>query len=413
MKSAPRPNNEAARLRKLSALEILDTLEEQAYDDLTYLAAQICDTPIALVSLVDRERQWFKSRHGLDATETPREVAFCAHAILGNEVFVVEDSGLDERFHDNPLATGAPHVKFYAGAPLVMDDNLKVGTLCVIANEPRSITPHQEQALAALARQVVSQLELRLKVRELESLDKSKDEFISTVSHELRTPLTSINGSLSLLLNNKAGRLQERQHQMVEIAARNTGRLLGIVNDILDLAKLEAGKLEIKQDRHKLVALLEDAVELNRPYCAQCHCDLELKYDPGDRATLIDCDESRMLQVLSNLITNAAKFSPDEDTVEVSLVIDGDYARVEVTDHGPGITAEQQQHLFERFKQIGSAVNQKMPGTGLGLRISKQLIELHAGTIGLESVPDERTTFFVSLPLAQPATADTTQRQVS
>ena len=413
MKSAPKPNNEAARLRKLSALEILDTLEEQAYDDLTYLAAQICETPIALVSLVDHERQWFKSRHGLDATETPREVAFCAHAILGDEVFVVENSDLDERFHDNPLVTAAPHVKFYAGAPLVMEDDLKVGTLCVIANEPRAITPLQQQALAALARQVVSQLELRLKVRELQSLDKSKDEFISTVSHELRTPLTSINGSLSLLLNDKAGKLQERQHQMVEIAARNTGRLLGIVNDILDLAKLEAGKLEIRQDRHNLVTLLEDAVELNRPYCAQCHCDLQLKFDPRDRATLIDCDENRMVQVLSNLITNAAKFSPDEDTVEVTLVIEGDYARIEVTDHGPGITAEQQQHLFERFKQIGSGVNRKMPGTGLGLRISKQLVELHAGTIGLESVPGERTTFFVSLPLAQTASADTNQRQVS
>ena len=400
MKSAPKPANEDARLRKLSALEILDTLEEQAYDDLTYLAAMICATPIALVSLVDRERQWFKSRHGLDATETPREVAFCAHAILGDEVFVVEDSALDERFHDNPLATGAPYVKFYAGAPLILEDDIRVGTLCVIADEPRSITPEQEQALAALSRQVVSQLELRLKVRELQSLDKSKDEFISTVSHELRTPLTSINGSLTLLLNNKVGELQDRQHQMVEIAARNTGRLLGIVNDILDLAKLEAGKLEISQDHLNLVALLENAVELNRPYCAQCHCDLELVYDPADSRRLIQCDEKRLLQILTNLITNAAKFSPDGDTVELALVIDGAHARIAVTDHGPGIPPEQQQFLFERFKQIGLPVNRKMPGTGLGLRISKQLVELHNGSIGFESVPHEHTTFFVRLPLA-------------
>ncbi|MGB5260518.1 MAG: GAF domain-containing sensor histidine kinase [Gammaproteobacteria bacterium] len=405
MKSAPLPDNEPARIRRLNELDILDTLEEQAYDDLTYLAAQICDTPIALVSLVDHDRQWFKSRHGLDASETPREVAFCAHAILGDSVFVVEDAGLDERFHDNPLATGAPHVKFYAGAPLIMNDDIKVGTLCVIANEPRLMTPAQVQALEALARQVVSQLELRLKVRELESLDKSKDEFISTVSHELRTPLTSISGSLSLLLNNKVGKLEDRQQQMVAIAARNSDRLLGIVNDILDLAKLEAGKLEIRRDTHDLISLLDDAVELNRPYCMQCNCDLVVNYDLGESAGLINGDASRLLQVLTNLITNAAKFTSDEDTIEVSLVIVDDTARIGVTDHGPGIPEDQQQHVFERFKQIGTPVNQKMPGTGLGLRISKQLIMLHEGTIGFESIPNQRTTFYFTVPLVQAAEA--------
>ncbi|NNJ95308.1 MAG: GAF domain-containing sensor histidine kinase [Halobacteria archaeon] len=400
MKSAPKPENEAERIRGLYELDILDTLEEQAYDDLTLLAAQICNTPIALVSLVDHERQWFKSRHGLDASETPREVAFCAHAILGDSVFVVEDSGLDERFHDNPLATGAPHVKFYAGAPLVLKDNLRVGTLCVIANEPRSITAEQEQALEALARQVVSQLELRIRVKELQTLDRSKDEFISTVSHELRSPLTSINGSLSLLMNNKAGELQDRQRQMVEIAARNSERLLGIVNDILDLAKLEAGKLEIDRGPCNLVDLLENALELNRPYCTQCNCHVVLEYEECDRSILINCDEHRMLQVLTNLLTNAAKYSRDDEDIEVSLVIDGDSARIEVTDHGPGIPEDQQQHVFERFKQIGTPVNQKMAGTGLGLRISKQLIELHDGTIGFRSIPGESTTFYLTLPLA-------------
>ena len=403
MKSAPLPDNEAERLRRLYELDILDTLEEQAYDDLTYLAARICDTPIALVSLVDRDRQWFKSHHGLDARETPREVAFCSYAILGDNLFVVEDPERDERFHDNPLVTGGPLVKFYAGAPLMMDGDINVGTLCVIAHESRTITPEQKRALEALARQVVSQLELRLRVRELESLDRAKDEFISTVSHELRTPLTSINGSLSLLLNNKAGRLEDRQQQMVEIAVRNSDRLLGIVNDILDLAKLEAGKLEMARGEHNLVALLENAVELNSPYCTQCDCNIGLRYDERDSVRLLDCDEGRLLQVMSNLITNAAKFSREGDTVEVSLIIYGDRARIEVTDHGPGIPADEQKHVFQKFKQIGTQVNSKMPGTGLGLRISKQIVELHGGTIDFESIPGEQTTFFISLPLIQAA----------
>lgn len=401
MKSAPLPENEAERIRRLHELDILDTLEEQAYDDLTYLAAQICNTPVALVSLVDRDRQWFKSHHGLDARETPREVAFCSYAILGEDLFVVEDSGRDERFHDNPLVTGSPHVKFYAGAPLVMSDNLRLGTLCVIANEPRTISQVQKQALEALARQVVSQLELRLKIKELESLDEAKDEFISTVSHELRTPLTSINGSLSLLLNNKAEQLDDSQRKMAEIAVRNSDRLLDIVNDILDLAKLEAGKLELDRRPVRLVSLLDNAIELNKPCCTKCNCDIVLKYEASDSESMVDCDEKRLLQVVTNLVTNAAKFSHDGDTIEVTLVTSAEKARVEVTDHGPGIPEDQQQYIFQRFKQIGTEVNNKMPGTGLGLRISKQIVELHDGAIGFESSPGKYTTFYFTLPLVK------------
>jgi PAS domain S-box-containing protein len=167
MKSAPLPQNEEARIAALESYEILDTPPEAAFDDLVRLASEICGTPIALLSLVDRERQWFKAAVGLDASETPRGLAFCAHALLGDEVLTVPDAQADVRFADNPLVVSDPHVRFYAGAPLRTPDGFKLGTLCVIDRVARELTPMQRGALEILGRQVEAQLELRARMREL------------------------------------------------------------------------------------------------------------------------------------------------------------------------------------------------------------------------------------------------------
>lgn len=150
MQSAAIPTNEAARLRALQALLVLDTPPEERFDRVVRFAAEQLDMPMALVSLVDGERQWFKSRVGLDATQTGRDIAFCAHAILQPETFVVEDALLDERFVDNPLVTGAPHVRFYAGAPLSAPGGEQVGTLCVLDTRPRTLGPVERAVLEAL-----------------------------------------------------------------------------------------------------------------------------------------------------------------------------------------------------------------------------------------------------------------------
>jgi len=398
MISAPLPDNEQERIDKLKELDILDTLEEQAYDDLTLLAAQICNTPIALVSLIDSDRQWFKSHHGLAARETPREFAFCAHAILGDDVLVVEDADKDQRFHDNPLSVNDPHVKFYAGAPLILENNLHLGTLCVIDSVARTLTDEQKSALEALARQVVSQLQLRLKIKELKHIDHVKDEFLAMVSHELRTPLTSITGSLSLLMHKK-NEMPETMETMVDIAHRNSFRLLGIVNDILDLAKLEAGKLKLDNKNLDLAALLQQAIELYENYCKQCECHILFENRGDSEPISVQADEQRLLQVLGNLISNAAKFTTRGDTIKITLEKQQHMACIKVTDHGPGLTQQQQKDLFEKFKQLHSNSNEKLPGTGLGLNICKNIIELHHGSISCESVPGQYTSFSITLPL--------------
>lgn len=157
-KVAPR---EAARLEALNDYRILDTESEQSYDDITFLAAQLCDVPIALISLVDADRQWFKSKVGLTVNETSRDVSFCAHAILGEETLVVKDARLDERFRDNPLVCSQPNIVFYMGVPLCTPSGAKIGTLCVIDRQPRELSELQVRSLEALAHQVVLQLELK------------------------------------------------------------------------------------------------------------------------------------------------------------------------------------------------------------------------------------------------------------
>ncbi len=167
------PANEDQRLQVLQLYKVLDTSAEKSFDDLTRLAANVCETPISLVSLIDRDRQWFKSRYGLSATETSREVAFCAHAIMNNEVMVVEDALEDPRFSQNELVTGEPGIRFYAGAPLTVGENLNLGTLCVIDTKPNQLSDKQIETLELLRDAVVTQLELKRNVNDLEALERA------------------------------------------------------------------------------------------------------------------------------------------------------------------------------------------------------------------------------------------------
>ncbi|WP_199610125.1 sensor histidine kinase [Flocculibacter collagenilyticus] len=184
MISAPLPKSEQDRILTLQNYAVLDSDEETLFDDITFVAAEICEVPIALISLIDSDRQWFKSRFGLDAKETPRNIAFCAHAILSDEIIEIPDAKLDPRFEDNPLVTGAPYIRFYAGAPLIAPNGEKIGTLCVIDREPKRLDDKQKNLLKVLARDVVAQLEIRNKTQALKE------------SQELQTLINETNQDL-------------------------------------------------------------------------------------------------------------------------------------------------------------------------------------------------------------------------
>jgi GAF domain-containing protein len=172
----PIAKNEKKRLRVLWQYEILDSVPEEVFDDLTELAARICEAPIALITLVDEDRQWFKSKVGVTVKETSRDISFCSHAITQSELFIVPDATLDDRFAQNPLVISDPQIRFYAGAPLVTPDGHALGTLCVIDKVPRELRLEQKQALRVLARHVMTQLELRRRSRELIHIHKECEQ---------------------------------------------------------------------------------------------------------------------------------------------------------------------------------------------------------------------------------------------
>ncbi len=222
MKSAAKHPNENQRLKSLEALNILDTLPESDFDQITQLASEICGTPIALISLVDKDRQWFKSKVGLNVDQTHRDVALCAHAILQPDVFVVEDLSKDERFADNPLSAGAPNIQFYAGAPLLSPDGYPIGTVCVIDTKTRSFSPGQVSALKTLSNQITRLLDLRTKITTLEESDlalRVRDVAIESISEGVI--IRDISGKV-IDVNSAALRILNINHEKVfEITAND------------------------------------------------------------------------------------------------------------------------------------------------------------------------------------------------
>ena len=234
-------------------------------------------------------------------------------------------------------------------------------------------------------------------ITEQKKVDRLKSEFVSTVSHELRTPLTSIKGSLGLIVSGALGTVPEKARGMVDVAHKNADRLIALVNDILDMEKLQSGKMEFDFQLVDLSDLLTEALEANNGLAQQHNVTFSLADFVSGVA--VRGDGNRLTQVVANLLSNAAKFSPDDGIVEISLSSHDGVARISISDHGPGIPEEFRQRMFGRFVQADASDTRQKGGTGLGLNISKSIIEMHGGAIGFESEVDVGSTFYFDLPL--------------
>lgn len=420
----PIPTNDAERVAVLRSLDVLDTLPEPDFEDLTRLAAQICQVPIALISLVDQDRQWFKAHVGLAASETSRDFSFCAHAIATphSDLMEVNDARNDPRFAHNPLVLGDPNIRFYAGTPLVTSDGWALGTLCVIDRTPRKLTSEQVHALTTLRRHVTHALELRrlikqqrLTIAELEEtrrfLDaarrtaeetsRAKAEFLATMSHEIRTPMNAIIGMTTLLGETS---LSSEQRESVETIQASGEHLLVVINDVLDFSKIESGKFEIEAAPLSVPACAAAAVRLLAARAQEKKIALNTSIDPGTPDTVLG-DANRLRQILVNLLSNAVKFT-DQGRIDLhisgrALGDDRWELQFQVTDTGIGIPADRLGRLFENFVQADASVTHRYGGTGLGLVISRRLAELQGGKMWVESESGlgSRFSFTIIVPV--------------
>lgn len=239
-------------------------------------------------------------------------------------------------------------------------------------------------------------------VTKAEELNRMKSEFVSTASHELRTPLTSIHGALRLLAGGALGALAPKQQELVDIADRNSEHLMLIINDLLDLQRIESGTIEYRRAPVDLTELMLQAVQSNSGYADQFNVGIAIERADADSWVEGDCD--RLQQVLTNLFSNAIKFSPEQTSVDVAVLRRGTNVRVEIKDRGPGVPEAFRDSLFEKFTQADGSDNRKVNGTGLGLSISKAIIDEHGGIIDFESVEGQGSTFYFELPaIAKPS----------
>ncbi|NHA03889.1 GAF domain-containing sensor histidine kinase [Mucilaginibacter sp. HC2] len=394
----PIPENENERLAALHTYNILDTLPEEGFDEITLIASEICQTPISLVSLIDSERQWFKSHKGLEVTETAKDYAFCAHAILEpDKVMVVNNALQDVRFADNPLVINQPEVIFYTGVPLVTPDGHALGTLCVIDNKPKELSANQIATLKALAGQVVAQLELRKKNRELNELSlelKRSNEYLERfavmAAHDIRNPLTSILLTSKILKDRFKDSLDEKGNKFLDIINTSSYKLLALLENMLAYSKSNK-MLSQNKEEVEILPLLDGLIKLiNAPACFT----ISIPLIPVKIRTSVVAFE----QIIINLLNNAIRYNNKPlGNVKIDYDENDHYYIFSITDNGIGIAPEHFEKIFESMYTLGNKDRFDRNGTGVGLCTVKNLVEALEGTISVNSVLNKFTTFTFTL----------------
>ena len=408
------PHNEKDRIKGLVSLDVLDTSPEKEFDDITFLTSSVCHTPMALISLIDEDRQWFKSYRGIDISETPRSVSICAHAINDpNDILEIEDTLNDERFHDNPMVIGQPEIRFYAGSPLVTPEGYALGTLCVIDIKPKRLSSEHRKALKALSDIVVRQiltkrenqkayqllseieqekrakqsLETKIKERtvELEAANQELEAFSYSVSHDLRAPLRSISGFSNALKDDYDDELAPAAQKYLERILKASARMGSLIDDLLSLSKIS--REHLSKEVLDISAICKEIIDLLAP-----SDKYSFLVDTGLQAF---GDKKLIKIVLENLIANAIKYSSKktDPVITIEAIEVNGKQTICIKDNGVGFDMAYSKKLFGAFQRLHS--NAEFEGSGIGLATAQRIINKHGGKIWAESEPDAGARFYL------------------
>ena len=386
--AAPLHPSEVDRLKALRSYGILDTAVEPAFDDITRIASYVCGTPISVINLIDDGRQWFKSEIGLGVRETPLDSSLCAHAILEQSFLEIPDTTMDQRFVNNPLVLGVPHLRFYAGALLRTPDGLPLGTVCVLDYRPRKLTQDQRDILSALARQVMSQMELRRALLMSDRLQRNVSRLMAVAGHDLKQPLQVMVMAIDRV-RGKVGDARDRDRLNHAIDAG-----MRIAEELDRLAEMSA--LQNDDGTPHLVTF--PIADVFRSIKTTWHMHAEAK---GLTLKVLPCsanivsDPAMLRAIIGNLVGNAIKYT-EQGGVLVGCRRRGNELSIEVLDTGKGIAADQQSAIFNVFHQISP----DSEGLGLGLSIVRRTAEALGHRIVLKSDLSRGTHVSVSVPLA-------------
>lgn len=407
-------DNEVKRLANLERYAVLDTPNEVAFERMVNLVARLFEVPIAMVTFIDRDRQWFKACIGTDLRENTRALSFCGHTILTNEVMVVPDAVTDQRFCDNPVVQDLG-VRFYAGASLRTSDGHNIGTLCMYDFKPRAdLSTAERETLQDLAAMVMDDLEARLtatravhaeqllaqvnqelaaRLEQLGNLNAAQKRFVADASHELRTPLMLIQGNIEMILKYPDLNPTERESALLDAKAE-TERLSRLVSDMLHLARNDSFQTDTYTTLD-FAQVVRSSIEESRALANDHTLSLNIS---AAGHVLGHADRLKQLMVL--LIDNACKYTPAAGRIEVSTSNLGDQLELRVRDSGVGIAESELERVFERFYRAKSARGNDLDGTGLGLPIARAIVEAHGGRIWIESELGVGSCVIVRLPRA-------------
>lgn len=401
----PVPFQEQERIEELKSLNILDSEPDPEFDRFTRLAAYVLDAPVSVVSLIDEDRQWFKSCFGFDASETPRDVAFCAHTIMSDEAMIIPDATKDPRFCDNPLVTGAPHIRFYAGAPLISEKGFRLGSLCVIDFEPHEeIDDRDIQALHDLAdltseaitlRAAKSDTDARL-ARSQKAADNAKQAFLAMLSHELRTPLNAIIGFTSLIREKFASDNEVDYVDYADMVEKSGYALLERVESMLNWTQIQRGEMELNDSHVEILTLLEDCQKAIPELSGQVPSP-EILISRGDIPPALICDRDQVEHVLINILRNAIQCSDPQSTITIEIRV-RDGLSIVIQDQGCGMTADALERALSSFEHADNNPLHTQNGLGLGLPLSRRIVEMHGGRMEIESEVGVGTAVSIHFP---------------